>query len=209
MGVKASKKSQKASLVKRAKKLPPTEVKHLLSNILGATGQEGEDESCVASTRASTAATGTLGFLSKVRPSSRMSVSGLSNASSGTKSKPIEIVGPDGRKVLSGTAEVTNTVSRTTAEAQGLKLLHRAVKNQNHLKLLPHQEHGDFEFKLRRVATLGIVQLFNSIKAAQKIGEKEMEDTTITIDKSQEKKLVASRDAFLEALRAPLKQTEM
>lgn len=60
---------------------------------------------------------------------------------------------------------------RTPAEAVGLRLLHQALKSQGHNRLLPFQQRPDYEYRLRQVATLGVVELFRSFAAARKAGE--------------------------------------
>lgn len=91
---------------------------------------------------------------------------------------------------------------RTTAEAIGLKILHQAVKNQSHNRLLSHQNRHDYEYRLRSVATMGVVQLFNSLAQARKASTAlEAETAHLTADKAHEKKQVVSKEAFLAALR--------
>lgn len=86
----------------------------------------------------------------------------------------------------------------------GLSLLRKAVREQSHLRKLPQHERHDFEYQLRRVATTGVVRLFNALAAAKSAGEKTLAkaEKTVTIDKAQDQKFVASRDAFLSSLRA-------
>lgn len=92
---------------------------------------------------------------------------------------------------------------QTSAEAQGLRLLHKAVKEQSHMRRLPHQERHDFEYRLRRVATTGVVRLFNALTMAQKAGTATMEEAerSMTFAKAEEKRNAASKEAFLAALR--------
>ncbi|RNF26722.1 uncharacterized protein Tco025E_01047 [Trypanosoma conorhini] len=115
----------------------------------------------------------------------------------------IEIVGARTERLVPKT-EVA--AERTPAEAMGLKLLHRAVKDQSHNRLLPHQNRHDYEYRLRNVATAGVVRLFNSLAQARKAGVVvETEEKHMTADKVQEKKQVATKEAFLAALRQPRK----
>jgi hypothetical protein len=85
----------------------------------------------------------------------------------------------------------------------GLTLLREAVRDQSHLRKLPHHARHDYEFLLRRVATSGIVRLFNALSQAKAAGQEQFEraEKVTTVDKAEERKFVASRDAFLSALR--------
>lgn len=95
-------------------------------------------------------------------------------------------------------------VQRSTTEAIGLKILHQAVKNQSHGRLLPHQNRHDYEYRLRSVATMGVVQLFNSLAQSRKASAAlDAEESRMTSDKMTEKKQVTSKEAFLAALRQP------
>jgi hypothetical protein len=87
--------------------------------------------------------------------------------------------------------------------AEGDTLLRKELREQNHTRQLPHQARHDYEFRLRRVATSGAVQLFNALAQAQSAGTRAQEEAekTATEDKAAEYKHVASRDAFLAALR--------
>ncbi|EPY35054.1 hypothetical protein STCU_01273 [Strigomonas culicis] len=113
----------------------------------------------------------------------------------------MEIVGSKRERIVP-TVDVEQ--ERTTAEAVGLKILHQAVKNQSHDRLLPHQNRHDYEYRLRSIATMGIVQLFNSLAQARKAGtDVETHDKHLTQDKTLEKKETVSKEAFLAALRQP------
>ncbi|KPI86690.1 hypothetical protein ABL78_4248 [Leptomonas seymouri] len=114
----------------------------------------------------------------------------------------IEVVGKGKRERIVPEKDIA--VQRTTAEAIGLKILHRAVKSQSHGRLLPHQNRHDYEYRLRSVATMGVVQLFNSLAQSRKASAAlEVEELRMTSDKVTEKKQVASKEAFLAALRQP------
>ncbi|KPA80749.1 hypothetical protein ABB37_04205 [Leptomonas pyrrhocoris] len=114
----------------------------------------------------------------------------------------LEVVGKGKRERIVPEKDVA--VQRTTAEAIGLKILHQAVKNQSHERLLPHQNRHDYEYRLRSVATMGVVQLFNSLAQSRKASAAlEAEESRMTSDKVMEKKQVASKEAFLAALRQP------
>lgn len=112
----------------------------------------------------------------------------------------------------------TEADTRTTAEAVGLRLLHQALKTQGHNRVLPFQQRPDYEYRLRHVATLGVVELFRSLAAARKAGEAvtntlekgESEwydggargsEVRLTEDKIRERKEMVSKEAFLAALR--------
>lgn len=100
------------------------------------------------------------------------------------------------------------------AAKSGLKLLKAALRNQNHNRVLPHQERPDYEYRMRRIATSGAVRLFNALSHAQSAGLKaaqaveqhrqdsDEEDGGLgTSDKSEHRKVTASREAFMAALR--------
>ncbi|EPY42706.1 hypothetical protein AGDE_01217 [Angomonas deanei] len=125
-------------------------------------------------------------------------------AKSSSTSKPvgraaIEVVGDKNERV---TPTVNVEQERTSAEAIGLKILHNALKDQNYNKLLPHQNRHDYEYRLRATATRGMVQLFNSLSKSRKAGASvESEEKHLTQDKTEEKKVLATKEAFLSALR--------
>lgn len=114
----------------------------------------------------------------------------------------LEVVGKRTRERV--VPEKDTPVQRTTAEAVGLKILHQAVKSQSHGRLLPHQNRHDYEYRLRSIATMGVVQLFNSLAQSRKASAAvDSEETRMTSDKVTEKKQVVSKEAFLAALRQP------
>lgn len=116
----------------------------------------------------------------------------------------MEIIGREKEMVV---PEEDVAFQRTPQEAVSLRILHRAVKDQSHNRLLPHQNRHDYEYRLRQVATMGVVQLFNSLALARKASSAvEAESTHMTADKTNEKKQVVSKEAFLAALRQPTKQ---
>lgn len=117
----------------------------------------------------------------------------------------LEVVGKGRRERVVPEKDVA--VQRTTAEAIGLKILHQAVKNQSHGRLLPFQSRHDYEYRLRSVATMGVVQLFNSLAQSRKASAAlAAEETRMTADKVLEKQQIASKEAFLAALRQPKHQ---
>lgn len=205
---KKGKSNTSHALVRRSRKLPVEAVKSRIDALINPTA---DDVSAKGGAASSTASSGS--FLSKVKvPKGRTAIAQAppqeesnTKAKKVRKTKRLEVVGSDGKKeVIQGGVEGEGIV-RTTQEAQDLKLLHKAVKDQSHGRVLPHQQRHDFEFRLRKIATLGVVRLFNSLAQAQSAGDKALEESQrkLTIDKAQEKKLVASRDAFLAALRQP------
>ncbi|CAJ1016467.1 Rrp15p, putative [Leishmania lindenbergi] len=114
----------------------------------------------------------------------------------------LEVVGKRKRERV--VPEKDAPVQRSTAEAVGLKILHQAVKSQSHGRLLPHQNRHDYEYRLRSVATMGVVQLFNSLAQSRKASTAlEAEEMRLTSDKVMEKKQVVSKEVFLAALRQP------
>jgi hypothetical protein len=190
------KRAKKAmSLVSKGRKLQPEDVRARVGALLGG----AEQQSVSGSERGSSAGGHGPRFLAKVAHKRKV-------VGEKTTRKVLEVAGAKGKR------EVTEVVTkeeftgplRTVEEAQGIKLLHRAVKNQSHNRPLPHQTlRHDYEYRLRKVATAGVVCLFNSLAQAQKVGAQAMEEAeqTVTVDKAQEKKLIASREAFLSALR--------
>ncbi|KAG5486273.1 hypothetical protein CUR178_07584 [Leishmania enriettii] len=114
----------------------------------------------------------------------------------------LEVVGKRKRERV--VPEKDAPVQRSTAEAVGLKILHQAVKNQSHGRLLPHQSRHDYEYRLRSVATMGVVQLFNSLAQSRKASAAlDGEETKMTSEKVMEKKQIVSKEVFLAALRQP------
>lgn len=114
----------------------------------------------------------------------------------------LEVVGKGRKERVVPERDVA--VQRSTTEAIGLKILHQAVKNQSHGRLLPHQNRHDYEYRLRSVATMGVVQLFNSLAQSRKASAAlDAEESRMTSDKMTEKKQVTSKEAFLAALRQP------
>ncbi|KAG5511968.1 hypothetical protein GH5_07920 [Leishmania sp. Ghana 2012 LV757] len=114
----------------------------------------------------------------------------------------LEVVGKRKRERV--VPEKDAPVQRSTAEAVGLKILHQAVKSQSHGRLLPHQSRHDYEYRLRSVATMGVVQLFNSLAQSRKASAAlDGEETKMTCEKVMEKKQIVSKEVFLAALRQP------
>lgn len=119
------------------------------------------------------------------------------------RKKRLEIVGAESKEVIGQEEKMNPADSRSPAEAIGLKLLRHAVRNQSHLRVMAHHR-PDSEYQLRKAATSGVVRLFNALSASQKIGDAEEKEAskTKTLDKAQEQRLVASRDAFFAALKS-------
>jgi hypothetical protein len=204
---KRAKKSM--SLVAKGRKLQPDDVKARVSALLGGVEiadatSDSQPRPASSSGRASAASSSAGGlaprFLAKVAHKRKL-------VGQKTTRKVLEVAAKDGskgRKAEVVTKEEFTGPMRTVEEAQGIKMLHRAVKSQSHNKRLDHQTaRHDYEYRLRKVATAGVVCLFNSLAQAQKVGAQAMEEAeqTVTVDKAQEKKLIASREAFLSALR--------
>ena len=183
------KRAKKAmSLVAKGKKLAPEDVRARVGALIGqsSSAPPSSGDSTIAAPR----------FLAKVANNKKA-------VGAKTTRKVLEVQDAKGKKEVVVKEELTGP-QRTVEEAQGMKLLHRAVKNQSHNKPLPHQtQRHDYEYRLRKVATAGVVCLFNSLAQAQKVGDAALEEAehTVTMDKAQEKKLIASRVAFLSALR--------
>lgn len=137
----------------------------------------------------------------------KMSMKAKAEAKPGKKTVAV-VRGEDGAQtgtvMAQGKKGAAPEVDRSPAEAQGLKLLRRAVLNQSHNRVLPFHGRHDFEFRLRRLATSGVVQLFNAVAAAQKAAQGEMDKAgkTVTVEKAEANKVGASRDAFLSALKS-------
>ena len=118
----------------------------------------------------------------------------------------LEVVGEDGTTEIVAPAPTPADEAEQQAEHHvdtGLSMLRKAVRSQSHLRKLPHQDRHDYEFLLRRVATSGVVRLFNALTQAKAIGQQQFDkaEKTTTVDKAEERKFVATRDAFLSALR--------
>lgn len=189
---KFKKTNSSKALVRRGRKLASDAVQARVEALIGDAPSKAMAEGSNASSNGTSST-----FLSKLKAPKAVVVKK-------SKGKMLEVVGADGEKqrIVDGGDE---EAERTTQELQGLKLLNRAVKDQSHQRILPHQQRHDFEFRLRRITTLGVVRLFNSLAQSHSAGDKAMDDSerVVTIDKAQERKLVASRDAFLAALRTP------
>lgn len=189
---KFKKTNSSKALVRRGRKLASDAVQARVEALIGDAPTAAAAEGSAASSHATSSGT----FLSKLKTPKATHVK--------TKGKVLEVMGADGAKqrIVDGGDELAD---RTTQELQGLKLLNRAVKEQSHQRILPHQQRHDYEFRLRRIATMGVVRLFNSLAQSHSAGDKALDgsEKIVTIDKAQEKKLIASRDAFLAALRAP------
>ena len=90
---------------------------------------------------------------------------------------------------------------------EGTRLLHKAVKEQSHRRVLPQHQRHDFEYQLRQIATAGVVRVFNALNEAHtaaRRAEAEMQadadETVVTDDRVSERQALASRNAFLNAL---------
>ncbi|AAZ11552.1 Rrp15p, putative [Trypanosoma equiperdum] len=192
---KKAKGKRTVALVKRAPKLSEEALVQRVAELTGA-----------ASSSLTAADQGTVA--ANLKPNKPKAPSCSPSLRAQTLKKPIgkgaiEIVGKTTEKVVP-TTEVSG--GRTSTEAMGLKLLRRAVKNQNHNRLLPHQSAHDYEYRLRSVATAGVVCLFNSLSQSRKAGKDVEEgERHTTAEKAQEKKQMASKEAFLAALRQPKK----
>jgi hypothetical protein len=196
----------KRSFAKRS--APPQEtVERRLSDLLGtappkATASGKGDKKGGATKKATTAAatpTGkTAGILSKVKKEKHPDEIKRGNL---RRKGALEVVNARGEKEI--VAPEIAIEADDTPKDSGLSLLRKAVREQSHLRQLPHQERHDFEFLLRRVATSGIVRLFNALTTAKAVGQQQFTkvEKTATVDKAEERKFVATRDAFLSALR--------
>lgn len=173
------------SLIRRSRKLTPGEVKARLSMLVTTT----DDQLSVSSKRSQSS------FLSKVRTSKKQ----LPQA---PKRKPVEVVQRGGEQCDVFHAHEDVSTQRPRSEALGLKMVHQAIKEQNHNRELPSHQRHDYEYSLRKIATSGVVRLFNSLKVAQRIGSDELNTAlhSTTVDKAQDRKVVASRAAFLASL---------
>lgn len=138
-------------------------------------------------------------------------------SSSRTPVRPQRVV----ERVMPTVTVADAAAARSTVEAVGLRLLHQAIKNRGHNRLLPFQQRHDYEYRLRQVGTMGVVQLFRSLaearRAGQELGEKlatrgagggeegsddrERGGLPMTDDKARERKEMVSKEVFLAALR--------
>jgi hypothetical protein len=120
--------------------------------------------------------------------------------------KNVQDVLPSNAPVQKKLEEEEQLQSRSKEELQGLKILRAAVKNQSHNRPLAHHERQDYEFRLRRVATQGVVRLFNALAASQRAAQQAIEAETAEgkepdEDNNLEEKAKASRETFLSTLR--------
>ncbi|PWV02072.1 hypothetical protein C3747_192g37 [Trypanosoma cruzi] len=185
-----AKKKRTVALVRRAPKLSSECLQQRIAELTGAAANDDEKANAAKNTRVKILSNAT------------------ARAAATASQKPVgraamEIVGKRTERLVPKTDVAAE---RTPAEAMGLKLLHRAVKDQSHNRLLPHQNRHEYEYRLRTVATAGVVRLFNSLAQARKAGAVvEMEEKHMTAEKVHEKKQVATKEAFLAALRQPRK----
>lgn len=190
---KFKKTNSSKALVRRGRKLASDAVQARVEALIGDAPSKVASEGGSNASSNGTSST----FMSKLKAPKKIVIKK-------SKDKVLEVVGADGKnqRIVDGGDEAAE---RTTQELQGLKLLKRAVKDQSYQKILPHQQRHDYEFRLRRITTMGVVRLFNSLAQSHSAGDKAMDDSErkVTIDKAQERKLIASRDAFLAALRTP------
>lgn len=193
---KKSKAKLSVSLVKRSRKMTDESLTSRIAQLTAASSAAAGSSSGAEVVKLTKKTTSSSPSVMSVKPKGRAAMEVVSSSGKKTKER-VE------RVVPTTPAEVT----RTTAEAVGLKLLHRAIKTQSHKRLLPFQQRYDYERGLRQVATLGVVQLFQSLAAARKAGDEVMRDTgdgdhvTLTEDKRLERKETVSKEAFLAALR--------
>lgn len=149
------------------------------------------------------------GFLSKQRRAEKKTVQATVKKG---KKHSVTVVARDNtvREIVAPEAPPATTKSkeepadtRTPAERIGARLLRRAVRNQSYNRPLEHQQRVDYEYRLRRVATMGVVRLFNALSKSHEVGEREMKEAqqTVTIDKAEHYSNVATKDAFLASLK--------
>jgi hypothetical protein len=187
---KRAKGKKVVSLVKRSRKLAPDTLQSRIAELTGGNAAGAHPALGGKTAKASSAGAG-----------------GSSSGKVPVGKAALEVVSKGKRERVVPERDVA--VQRSTAEAIGLKILHQAVKSQSHGRLLPHQNRHDYEYRLRSVATMGVVQLFNSLAQSRKASAAlEAEATRMTADKVAERKQVASKEAFLAALRQPQQQQQ-
>jgi hypothetical protein len=186
------------ALVKRTKPATQGSVENQLADLLSA------DNAAPVTGRSSSVGGDATGFMSKYREPKAASATKKKSH----KSHSLQVVGKDGIETVEAPAEIAKAAAAKAEEDKvvdpGLKLLRRAVRDQSHAREMPQHDRHDYEYLLRRVATAGVVQVFNALATAQNAGRNTLQtaEKTVTIDKAEEKKFVATRDAFLSSLRS-------
>lgn len=132
---------------------------------------------------------------------SNSSAIGLSNEEEGSRPQGV---------VFEPKEDFYEKVAPPSERAHALK---RALKDQSHLRELAQHQRHDYEFKLRQIATAGVVRVFNALNEAQRASNaaatEVREDVPIlTQEKIHQKKEIASKDAFLSALRHAARNVE-
>jgi len=92
------------------------------------------------------------------------------------RGKAIEIVGPDGKRqkiVEDKAAEETPANGQHARGAVQRRILRRTIQNQGHKRRLPHLTRPDCNASLRRIATTGVLTLFNAVKRFHEMAPKE------------------------------------
>eukprot|EP00667_Euglena_gracilis_P023581 EG_transcript_26705 len=126
------------------------------------------------------------------------------------KSKSLEVVAPDGavqRLIAEADAPAAGEDSRRKA-SEG-RLIRRALQGQAHQRRLPHLARPDCNATLRRIATKGVVTLFNAVRKVHAMLPKDdvKESVSFWTKKPNEaKRVLQSREEevksnFLEMLR--------
>ncbi|KAH9584139.1 Ribosomal RNA-processing protein 15 [Trypanosoma melophagium] len=191
------------ALVKRAPKLSEENLQKRIAELTGITSTtnnaDGNNHPEQATSKKSREKAQRL---SADTPKNKKDKQQRSVSAAGTAQKGVVI--PMEKKRKREDNETQREGNTSTAAGVGLRLLHRAVRSQSHNRLLPHQNRHDYEYRLRTVATTGVVRLFNSLAQARKAaGAVETQEKHRTADKTLEKKQVATKEAFLAALRQP------
>uniref|UniRef100_A0A7S1I7R4 RRP15-like protein n=1 Tax=Eutreptiella gymnastica TaxID=73025 RepID=A0A7S1I7R4_9EUGL len=127
------------------------------------------------------------------------------------RKRSVEIVAADGQ-VEQVVGEEEGPEGETPEERRkrinNQRIIKKALKNQAHKALLPHLERPDVHVRLRRIATKGVVQLFNAVASLQKARTKEKEEEEMLkpkksdkLAKGQETDNKAKTSNFLDMLR--------
>eukprot|EP00668_Euglena_longa_P001019 GGOE01001219.1.p2 GENE.GGOE01001219.1~~GGOE01001219.1.p2 ORF type:complete len:192 (-),score=68.69 GGOE01001219.1:270-818(-) len=126
------------------------------------------------------------------------------------KSKSLEVVGPDGavQRVIAEEAAPLDPHEARRQASEG-KLIRRALQSQAHQRRLPHLTRPDCNATLRRIATKGVVTLFNAVRKVHAMLPKDdvTDNVSFWMKKPHEAKRVLQsnedqvKSNFLEMLR--------
>ncbi|KAJ3000499.1 hypothetical protein HDV02_005364 [Globomyces sp. JEL0801] len=106
---------------------------------------------------------------------------------------------PTNRPVLSLKRKIETDIDDAKLEEKARKLMTKEKKVQKDIgRLIPDNTTLDYEKKLRKTATRGVVQLFNALRAAQKSAN-EVESESVLMKADQVS--TVSKETFIKALK--------